>query len=169
MYWDIKGISQQKAIDLALYLDRANAGPAHNTSGPQQGGSLLQVPPATLMSVSGRDTRRSSSSGIHGTGLNIYTPKVNVASFLQPTLHHPMYLEICVNTGKFARSLSETNVSRVTSDGELFELIAEGYYKTRARRNIPSAASKIPWRSMGHPGARWSLLKPSSILFRKVF
>jgi hypothetical protein len=43
----------------------------------------------------------------------------------------PKYFEVCVNIGNYAIDHHEIDISRVTSDGELFELILDKYNSSR--------------------------------------
>jgi hypothetical protein len=45
-----------------------------------------------------------------------------------------IYLELCVNTGEFRRSLSEIDITYCNSDGELFALVRQEYNKLRGFR-----------------------------------
>ena len=44
------------------------------------------------------------------------------------------YLELCVNTGEFQRSLGEIEITNVKNDHELFKLVRRKYEELRAYR-----------------------------------
>lgn len=168
MYWDVEGISPQRAAELAQYLDRTNTGPAYMSSGSQHGGNLSQPPPAVLPSMPGGNARQQRSSQRQISSLNDYTPSVTNTSSLRSTTD-PCFLELCVNTGEYKRTLNETNISHVSSDGELFELIADSYYETRAMRAfLPLPMPRFLSGLLGQGEFCWSILKPTSVLYRKV-
>ena len=74
-----------------------------------------------------------------------------------PTIHDvsditfmKKYLELCINTGEFQKSLGEIEVTGVCSDGLLFQMIKKKYLDLRSYR------------------ARYFLLKPTAIQFVQV-
>ncbi|MCJ1380772.1 hypothetical protein MMC17_003881 [Xylographa soralifera] len=46
----------------------------------------------------------------------------------------PKFLEVCVNTGKWHRSLGEIDITRVSCDSELFALVKQRYDEVRGHR-----------------------------------
>ena len=60
------------------------------------------------------------------------------------------YLELCVNTGEFSKSLGEIEISQVRSDGSLFREIRSNYLRLRGYR------------------AKHFLLKPVAVQFVQV-
>ncbi|KAL8773574.1 MAG: hypothetical protein Q9209_001679 [Squamulea sp. 1 TL-2023] len=168
MYWDVKGISPTKALNLTCYLRGNTTTPAPAFSEPQQGGNVQQLQASVPPPTPGQTHQSLPPRPNPPSPSNTYTPQAP-SSLPVLSVFEPRFLELCVNTGRFARNVSETNISRVGSDGELFELVADSYYKTRAARGFlhlraPQAVSRL-W---GKHKLRWSFLQPTSILFRKV-
>ena len=55
----------------------------------------------------------------------------------------PRYLEICINTGNYIKTLGELDITNVSSDGDLFRKIADIYHENGAGHgsihcNIPN-------------------------------
>ena len=169
MYWDIEGLSPSRAADLARYLDRNTEKPGPAYSEPQQGGDLQHPYSLSTLTPVIRQSEETLPTNISlPASSSPYIPQLPT-SLSARTAAEPRYLELCVNTGEFKRSVSETNLSCVASNGELFELISMNYYKTRGTRGfLQLRAPNILSQCWGRNRLRWSFLKPTSIIFRKV-
>ncbi len=169
MYWDIEGISPSRAADLARYLDRNTEKPGPASSEPQQVRDLRHpYSSSASMPAIGQPEEALPTNVSFPASTSPYVPQYPTSMSTQ-TAAEPRYLELCVNTGEFKRSVSETNLSCVASDGELFELISMNYYRTRATRGfLRLQAPKVLSKFWGRNKLRWSFLKPTSIIFRKV-
>ena len=60
----------------------------------------------------------------------------------------PRYLEICVNTGNYIKTLGELDITNVSSDGDLFSKIADIYHENGAGHgflhcNIPKRFGRV--------------------------
>lgn len=168
MYWDIKRMSSSKEADLTAYLQGHTTRPGPVFSEPQQGGNLQQRRPYASMPIQGGTGQALSPSANPQPPSNTYSPQNHTSSLIQMVLE-PCFLELCVNTGEYERSVSETDITHIGSDGDLFELIASSYYTLRAERNFlqlwhPKAIGGL----LGKRMFRWSFLKPTAIVFRKV-
>jgi hypothetical protein len=69
---------------------------------------------------------------------------------LNSTFSRQSYLELCINTGEYTKTLREIDLRNVGCDGELFKEIRNEYYRAR---NFKS---------------RFRLLKPSGVHFVRV-
>ena len=79
-------------------------------------------------------------------------------------------MEICVSNGPYRKQLIERNITDVKSDGELFQVISDSYYKGRqsqiwSRLSLPHAWQK--W--LQKCSRQWLLKRPTSKEFRKVY
>lgn len=87
--------------------------PVHST-GPSSG----------LGGVQSARVSRQNSTNVSGPALARATHIVNID-------FTPKYFELCINIGNYAIDHHEIDISRVTSDGELFELIWDRYNSSR--------------------------------------
>lgn len=168
MYWDIKGISAQKAKELASYFDWKNTMAGDSSSNLQPNGSLSRPPQAHLNIVSGGAHKQSADAQANKPASNLQSNFTSRANPPQLTLI-PRFLELCVNTGQYSRTVGEANITSIKSDGELFSLISDVYYRERAKRGIFQVQTPRFMRGvLGKRRFQWSFLKPTSIIFRKV-
>ena len=95
----------------------------------------------------------SSSQDTSSTSRSLYTNQNGSTSSTSSTddyTNGPSFLELCVNQGENAISLSEIHLRRVDNDGDLFKSIRRVYHQLRGFR-------------------RWFfLLKPADIHYVKV-
>ena len=62
---------------------------------------------------------------------NVSDPSISEASHIVNIAFSPKYFEVCINIGNYAIDHHEIDISRVISDGELFELIWNKYNSSR--------------------------------------
>ncbi len=168
MYWDIKGISARKAEELASFFDWKNTMAGDSSSNPQQTGSLSRPPQAHINIVSGTAHKQSADAQANKPASNLRSILTSRANPPQPALV-PRFLELCVNTGQYSRTVGEANITCIASDGELFSLISDVYYRERAKRGFFQVQTPRIMRGvLGKRRFQWSFLKPTSIIFRKV-
>lgn len=128
--------------------------------------SNLSAPPVTHLS-STRAPDRHYLSDI-GTPNDSATLSAEIVASLADI--SPRYLELCINTGSYVKTLAEIDISNVNSDGELFQKLANVYHHKRNTKlsihlKIPKWTGK-PWLEYQ---IGWSFRKPSAVIFRKVW
>ncbi|KAH7335627.1 heterokaryon incompatibility protein-domain-containing protein [Pyrenochaeta sp. MPI-SDFR-AT-0127] len=110
------------------------------------GGTSLSQPnaesgaggPGTIHLAQMQSTGPSSGlMGMRSAGLssqnptNVLDPVRSRAAHIVNVTFSPRYFEVCINIGNYAIDHHEIDISRVTSDGELFELIWDKYNCSR--------------------------------------
>lgn len=110
------------------------------------GGTSLSQPnaesgaggPGTIHIAQMQSTGPSSSLiGMRSAGLssqnptNVLDPVRSRPAHILNVTFSPRYFEVCINIGNYAIDHHEIDISRVTSDGELFELIWDKYNCSR--------------------------------------
>lgn len=106
--------------------------------------SSIQTPPQAHSPSRTTSSSLQSNTGSSSTSLLGSISNLSSNSVSQPS--HQAFLEVCINTGKYTKTLSEIDLSSVGCDGELFKRIKKEYSRL--------------FRS-------W-LLKPSGVHFVKV-
>jgi hypothetical protein len=75
--------------------------------------------------------RVSRSSGSGRDSVNTSNASPHTSDHVVDITFPPGYFEVCVSTGNFAIDHHEIDISRVTSDSELFELVWDKYNLSR--------------------------------------
>jgi hypothetical protein len=127
------------------------AGPrGSDTGGPFALDSFASIQNPQLAHFSGR-TPSSSSTQSSGSSATTLLGSVSTSSTsIVPHPYNQAYLEVCINTGEYTKTLSEIDMKDVGCDGELFRRIRSEYSRLRSFRS------------------RFWLLKPSDVHFVKV-
>lgn len=168
MYWDIRGISAHRAEDLAGFLSCPTSDP------PADNGFALDhshastrgfyAPPTAYLP--GRQTwgNETTSSTLNLNGSYTFS-RANPSA---PSISHVRFLELCVNTGKYERTLGEIDITDIQNDGELFAKIASIYRETRDRSSsMRTGLAKYLGQLWDNCRLRLRLQKPSSVIFRR--
>ncbi len=152
MYADFDNHNPEAVNELAGKLQRPPATGQMN-SGNHEISQLTQPPTAYHPGGSARpsSSRATASSG-PGGGISYSSTSCNIPTTSQLP---PKFLEVCVNTGEFSRTLAEitvqTSAQVVASDEELFTQIRAEYQRLRGFRANP-----------------FFLLKPATVHFVQV-
>lgn len=168
MYWDVKGLSEQRAAQLTDFLHcPLSTGPDNGGFIPtsaRSSGSGLSAPPAAHMAL--RQRSRYVPPGRIDPLICNATSTDN--AFIQRNVN-PRFLELCVNTGSYSKTLGEIDITHINSDGELFDSILRMYREKRCRYGL------IHFSVPKCFGDRWryakftlQLQKPSSVVLLKV-
>ena len=171
MHWEIKGISSERARSLAAYLDRATSTSASSSSSGHRERS--DSPTSTSSETSNRlssaaTTAPTSISDAEEGDLSIAVTDGN-EDLPSLTPVKPRFLELCVDSGRYSKTVGEVNLTYIKSDGELFQLIVNVYKHERANRGL--IRPHLPQRLrnfLGKVNLEWSFTEPSKIIFRKV-
>ena len=113
--------------------------------------TLSSAPSPSQANFANRTPSSSSNQSNTGsTSSTLLEPGSSVGSFSSQGTQNQSYLELCVNTGPYGKTLSEIDLINIRCDGELFKRIRSEYFRLRKFRfNL------------------W-LLKPSGIHFVKA-
>ena len=168
MYWDIKGLSIERAKTLSQHLNH----PTGTVSNPQApasnpGTSETVMPPAAHAPSQVLDYRRRyiptstspSSQSIYNSQEQIHTQAIR----------NPRFIELCINNGIYSKTLGGVDISNASSDAGTFDRIANVYYEKRNKRGVILA--KLPnmfGNTLAKCGLQLRFQKPASITFRKV-
>lgn len=147
MYGDFDDSSPEDTDALAGTLQQSNP----DTTPRGQGESST---PISILPV-GRILQNPSPTEIQGTpsstqNLGARNQLHAAANNVSGVINMKKYLELCVNTGEFHKSLGEIEVTGVCSDGLLFQKIKKKYLDLRSYR------------------ARFFLLQPTAVQFVQV-
>ena len=164
MHWTVPGLPKERVQKLTDYFSQSSSetNSSGNTGSVHSNNPAVRLATTATNSDYGRLTNPSTSS----SALTC-PPRRKVPSKTSLSTRRARYLELCVNTGRYTRTLGEIDITAVDSDGELFEKIAEMYYRQRAGRGCFSV--QLPWKMW--QSSIWpicALVIPSSVIFRKV-
>jgi hypothetical protein len=82
------------------------------------------------------DTQPSSSNqGNTGSTSSLLVPDPSTNSFSSQGTQDQGYLELCINTGQYTKTLEEIDLKDVGSDRDLFEKIRSKYFSLRKFRS----------------------------------
>jgi hypothetical protein len=145
----LSNTSAEEINRLSSILHCADSQPSH-TGGPSVVNSFSNIQRPQLAHTSSRtpsssstQSNSSSSSMLLGSLCSLSTSVISYPS-------NQAYLEVCINTGEYTKTLSEIDLKDVGCDGELFKRIRSEYSRLRSFRS------------------RFWLLKPSGVHFVKV-
>ena len=168
MYWDIKGLSIERAKTLSQRLNH----PTGTVSNPQApasnpGTSEIIMPPAAHAPSQVLDYRiRYMPISRSPSSQSIYNSQEQIHA---QAIRNPRFIELCINNGIYSKALGEVDISNANSDAGTFDRIANMYYEKRNKRGVILA--KLP-NMFGNTLAKYRLQlrfqKPASITFRKV-
>ena len=167
LYWHIKNISDEEASKLAQYLDASDLPLTPNNNSAQHSPSINTSNSQSSThpnSTEATSTSEGSQSDAECTINMTRMSGINVAG-----LRHQRYLELCFNSGRYHKKLSELNLTDTKSDGELFQAISDLYY--RQKSSFIQVKLKLPehWeRWFCKASYDWSFMKPTSKSFCKV-
>ena len=136
---------------LAAILQRPNypsCGSSAKSSHCMDSLNAIQVPGAAH--VSKRTGSVSSAESSAGSSSSTLLGSSNSSCSTEPDLSHHSYLEVCINTGEYTKTLSEINLDHIRCDGQLFRRIRSEYVRLRSYRS------------------RFWLLRPSGVHFVRV-
>jgi hypothetical protein len=105
-------------------MSRPTANPDTRGSGAIQVGPLQ----STASPLGLGDVRFAGSSS--QTPTKALNPSLSEATHIV-NIFPPRYFEVCINIGNYAIDHHEIDISRITSDSELFELIWDKYNSSR--------------------------------------
>ena len=168
LYWDIPGITAHDAEELAVYFDATDTLTGEPSCGSSSSGSVTTPQEAHISLSSGSDTKQPAGalqkeSILSLDHIQISEPDPQLANCT------PRFLEICVDTSEYSKTVGEADITNTTTDGGLFSLISHIYYRERSSRGFYQIPiPKFLRRYIGRRQLRWSFLKPTSISFRKV-
>lgn len=127
------------------------SGSSHAPGQPPPGALSMPIPARSRGNISlNLATQSGPASGLHSAN----TPHISlgtaatVSTALTPL--SLIFLELCVNTGKFLKSLGEIDVTSINTDGDFFDTVKAHYLRLRGFR------------------ARFWLLKPISVSYVRV-
>lgn len=113
--------------------------------------TLSSIPSTQQVDFANRaPSSTSTQSSTSSTSSTFFGPGSSASSFGSQGTQTKSYLELCVNTGQYTKTLSEIDLRNIRCDEELFERIRSEYFRLRKFRFN-----------------RW-LLKPSGIHFVKA-
>jgi hypothetical protein len=170
MYWDVKikyGLSVQEQDEaLAFPLSDRPTGRISSDPTSDSSNGNPSVPPAVHISAYNRNYADRYIP------LSMNTPTDSVLlddnSPRTPSLY-PRFLELCVNTSRYGRTLGEIDVTDVNSDGELFAKTADTYEKKRDTHGLIQISLPKWFRSEARDiRFQWRFQKPNSVIFRRV-
>ena len=173
MYWDLASTSVEEAELLAASFARPNTD-FGGTGAGIQATSQLSIPSEAHLRVETTNDSGSVDSFQCTTNSSPMNTLDAASKNVQGEPSKPSsFLELCINTGQFQRDLGEINITKMDSDGELFEAIADTYYIERARRTsinlrIPKYLTALLPNRPNRQMNQWAILKPSAVIFRKV-
>jgi hypothetical protein len=77
----------------------------------------------------------SSNQGSTGSTSSLLTPGPRANSFGSQGTQNQGYLELCINTGQYTKTLKEISLKDIRSDSDLFERIRGEYFRLRKFRS----------------------------------
>jgi hypothetical protein len=104
----------------------------------QQGTSSVQFSQQSTRAGAALHSSSTSQNFLHTEAQN------------SPKSSNSVYLELCVNAGRFLKTLGEIDLSTITTDGDFFSTVKEHYLRLRSFRT------------------KFWLLKPSSVSYVRV-
>lgn len=134
MYWDVKGISAQRAEVLASGFTCQSYNHPAGVDEPDDSSSSLSAPAAVHSPV--LDGTYWSSDVPASRALFSNNPTISSKAIHVRLSPNYRFLELCINTGTYERTLGEIDITDIDSDGALFEKIATTYREKREKHGI---------------------------------
>ena len=134
LYADISSRSPAELHRLASEVQRTDyqTSSIHGSLDMSTLSNFPSSPQATLPNrARSLDSHRSSTGFISSTTVG---PHLSAPPFGSQEYQNRSFLELCLNTGKCAKTLCEIDLSNITSDGQLFDRIRSDYYGIRKLR-----------------------------------
>lgn len=127
------------------------AGGSHLSTQPIPGAISVPAPILSRGNISQKSTTQSGPTpGLPSSN----TPQTPISAgstvTTAPTPSNRMFFELCVNSGKYLKTLGEIDVSSINTDGEFFSAVKAHYLRLRSFRS------------------RFWLLKPVNVSYVRV-
>jgi hypothetical protein len=97
--------------------------------------TLPSIPSPPQADLTNRTSTSSSNQGSTGSTSSLFSLGPTANSFSPQGTQRQSYLELCINTGQYTKTLSEIDLKNIKSDSDLFERIRSKYFGLRKFRS----------------------------------
>jgi hypothetical protein len=97
--------------------------------------TLSSIPSPPQADLTNRTQPSSSNQGSTGSTSSSLAPGPSTNSFSPQGTQRQSYLELCINTGQYTKTLSEIDLRDIRSDSDLFGRIRGEYFRLRKFRS----------------------------------